>query len=244
MLADFCLWCVFVRAKSFFKKKKKKKNNLEIVRIASTYNTTKLYGTIWKIISNSNINKTSVIIFLVSSLLTLLFFKTPSDGTCLGEPPGGFCDVGSFCSSFIAFWRFCDVFLHSLLFDVIPCPSVSYRQVFRPILYFQPCSSQSDLRHFHFNLSGPFCYSFAASATDLREHFVLLGVFYLTLLPNIWHNLLLSGLPWELAVLPWRLQGLPLRFETQTRPICSFDSHNVQQKILVGRFYLRVTAGV
>ena len=29
-------------------------------------------------------------------------------------------------------------------FSVIPHPSVSYRQVFRPILYFQPSSSQSD----------------------------------------------------------------------------------------------------
>ena len=81
------------------------------------------------------------------------------------------------CSSFIAFQRFCDVVLHSLLFDVIPCPSVSYRLVFTPILYFQRSSSQSDSRHFHFNLSGSFCYSFTTSATDLREHFLLSGIF-------------------------------------------------------------------
>ena len=31
-------------------------------------------------------------------------------------------------------------------FNVIPRPSMSYRKVFRPILYFQPSSSQSDLR--------------------------------------------------------------------------------------------------
>ena len=31
-------------------------------------------------------------------------------------------------------------------FNVIPLTSVSYRQVFRPILYFQPSSSQSDSR--------------------------------------------------------------------------------------------------
>ena len=42
--------------------------------------------------------------------------------------------------------------------------------------------------------------------------------------PYIWHNLLLSRLPWEPAVLPWRLQGLPLRFKTQTRPVCLFES--------------------
>ena len=31
--------------------------------------------------------------------------KTPSDGTCLGEPPGDFCDVGC-CCCFLAHWRF------------------------------------------------------------------------------------------------------------------------------------------
>ena len=40
----------------------------------------------------------------------------------------------------------------SLLFDVIPRPSIDYRQVFRPILYFQPSPLQSDSQHFHFQL--------------------------------------------------------------------------------------------
>ena len=49
------------------------------------------------------------------------------------------------CSSFV-------VFLYShFLFDIISHSSVDYRQVFRPILYFQPSPSQSDLRHFHFS---------------------------------------------------------------------------------------------
>ena len=49
------------------------------------------------------------------------------------------------CSSFV-------VFLYShFLFDIIPLPPVDYHQVFRPILYFQPSQSQSDLRHFHFS---------------------------------------------------------------------------------------------
>ena len=136
------------------------------------------------------------------------------------------------------------IVLHLLLFDVIPRPSESYHQVFTPILYLQPSSSQSDSRHFHFNLSGPFCYSFTASATDLRECFLLSGVFHFTVFPDICHNLLLLRLPWEPTILPWRLQDLPLRFETQTRLICLFESHSVQQKVLVGRFYLRVTAGI
>ena len=68
------------------------------------------------------------------------------------------------------------------------------------------------------------------------------GVFYFTLLPHIWYkhhyNLLLSRFLWELAVLPWMLQGLPLWLEIQTRPICLFVSHSVQEKILLVRFYL------
>ena len=70
--------------------------------------------------------------------------KTPSDGTCLGEPPGGFCDVGCSCC-----FTSLEVFLLSLLFNVIPHSSVSYRWIFTPILYFQPSSLQSDSRHFH-----------------------------------------------------------------------------------------------
>ena len=71
-----------------------------------------------------NIDNTSVIIFLIKSWLS----KTPSNGTCLGEPPGGFCDVGC-CCCFWSHW----IFLFSLLFDIISHPSVTYRQVFTPI---------------------------------------------------------------------------------------------------------------
>ena len=75
------------------------------------------------------------------------------------------------------------VFLHShFLFDVIPHPSVDYRRVFTPILYFQPSPSQSDSRHFHFQ---PFRYLLTASATVLSGHFLPTGVFYLKLLPHI-----------------------------------------------------------
>ena len=75
---------------------------------------------------------------------------------------------------------FCDVVLHSLLFDVIPHPSVSYRRVFTSILYFQLNSSQSDLRHFHVNFSELFIFN--ASGTVLSKRFLPTGIFYLTLL--------------------------------------------------------------
>ena len=116
---------------------------------------------------------------------------------CLGEPPrrffvmlvavlhfifdlyfvvvSSFNDVLHFIlvSSFV-------VFLHShFLLDVIPHPSVDYRRVFTPILYFQPSPSQSDSRHFHFQ---PFRYLLAASATALSGHFLPKGIFYLALL--------------------------------------------------------------
>ena len=103
--------------------------------------------------------------------------KTPSDGACLREPPGGFCNFG--CCFYLT-----RGFLF-IAFDVIPQPSVRYRRVFTPILYFQPSSSQSESRHFHFNFSGLFRHSFTVIATVLRGNFLHTGVFYLALLPYI-----------------------------------------------------------
>ena len=75
---------------------------------------------------------------------------------------------------------------HLLLFDVfiilffIHCFSTSsltlpwaIARFLHWFLHFQPSSLQSDSWHFQFNLSGPFCYSFTASATDLRVFFTL-----------------------------------------------------------------------
>ena len=55
----------------------------------------------------------------------------------------------SFCCC--CYSSFVDVLHSHFLFDIIPHPSVDYRQVFRPILYFQPSPSHSDSRHFHFS---------------------------------------------------------------------------------------------
>ena len=92
--------------------------------------------------------------------------KTPSDGTCLGEPAGVFCDVSCCCAL-----TSLEVF-PSLLFDVIPHTSVSYCWVFTPVLYFQPSSSQSDSGYFHLNFSGLFRHSFTASATVSSGRFL------------------------------------------------------------------------
>ena len=120
------------------------------------------------------------------------------------------------CSSFV-------VFLYShFLFDIIPHPSVDYRQVFRPILYFQPSPSQSDLRHFHFS-------TIPLSSYHERYGFEWAFFTHRRFLPYapsryFWRNLLLSRLPWELAVIPWNLQGFILILKTQIQPVCLFDS--------------------
>ena len=104
-------------------------------------------------------------------------------------------------------------------------------------------ASATDLREL-FLLSRVFYLTLLSTIAQHREcyrferTFLISGVFYLTLLPNILHNLFLSKLPWEPIVPPWRLHGLPLGFETQTRLICLFESHSVKQKVLVGRLYL------
>ena len=41
----------------------------------------------------------------------------------------------------------------------------------------------------------------------------------------------------EPAVFSWNLESLSLRFKSETQPICLFESHSVQQKLLVSRFY-------
>ena len=78
-------------------------------------------------------------------------------------------------SSFVDVLHFVVVLHSHFLFDVIPHPSMDYRRVFTPILYFQPSPSQSDSRHFHlFNHS-----VLAESATALSGHFLPAAVFYL-----------------------------------------------------------------
>ena len=94
--------------------------------------------------------------------------KTSSDVTLLGRTSSEvlvmfvadlhFIFVSSFhfCIFILLLFFICRCFFilllfFSLLFDVIPHPSVDYRRVFTPILYFQPSPSQSDSRHFHFS---------------------------------------------------------------------------------------------
>ena len=78
--------------------------------------------------------------------------------------------VSSFCCS-----SFVNVLYSHFLLDIIPQPSV----------YYQLSPLQSDSRRFHFQ---PFRYLLTASATVLSGYFLSIGVFYLTLLPNIFRT--------------------------------------------------------
>ena len=151
--------------------------------------------------------------------------RTPSDGTCFGEPPGGFCDVSChfiFISSFCCCCSFADVLHWHYFFRHHPSPyhglSAGFYTHF--VLSAQPIAQWLVTLSFS-----------TISLSSYREHYCLEWAFFTSrhFLPyapswHFWHKLLLSRLPWELAVIPWNLKGFILILKTQTRPICSFDS--------------------
>ena len=125
----------------------------------------------------------------------------------------------SFCCCYSSF---VDVLHSHFLFDIIPHPSVDYRQVFRPILYFQPSPSQSDLWHFHFS---------TIPLSSYRERYGFEWAFlthrcFLPYAPsqNFGTTCFYQGFAGSRQLLSWKLQGFILLLETQTRPICLFDS--------------------
>ena len=124
--------------------------------------------------------------------------KTPSDDTCLGKPPEVF--VMLIFILLLLLFFICRFSLFTFFFDIIAHTSVDYRQVFRPILYFQLSPSQSDSRHFHFP---------TIPLSSYRERYGFEWTFFThrQFLPyapfqHFWHNMLLSRLPWEPAVIP------------------------------------------
>ena len=101
--------------------------------------------------------------------------KTPSDGTCLGKPRGGFRDVGCCCcfTSLKVFTFLDHFFLPPALHPVFSGPS-------RP-----PPALSSTLATFGcFNFARLFRHSFTTSATVLSRRFFAHRVFYLALLPH------------------------------------------------------------
>ena len=160
---------------------------------------------------------------------------------CFGEPPRRFLLYLYFVVDVLHFWSsFCChlsiFFIHILLFDIIPHPSVDYRRGFYTSFYtFSPVHRRVIRDTFIFNHSVIFL------PRTLR---FWVGVFYpqaFFTLRSFTDNLRLSRPPWEPEVLPWSLQGFILILETQTGPsVCLI--HSNPQKIYTGRFYLRVRA--
>ena len=145
--------------------------------------------------------------------------KTPSDGTCLEEPPGGFCDIG-YCCCFTSL----EVFLPSLLFDVIPHSSVRYCRIFTPILYFQFSSSQSDLQHFHLTFLGFFVLVLPQVLRLWASVFHPQGFLTLHSFPTFWHIL------WVRCGQEHPMQDLPLCLPSQSCPFRML--HGLEQLIL------------
>ena len=126
----------------------------------------------------------------------------------------------SFCCC--CYSSFVDVLHSHFLFDIIPHPSVDYRQVFRPILYFQPSPSQSDSRHFHFS---------TIPLSSYRERYGFEWAFFThrRFLPyapsqHFGTTCFCQGFAKSRQLLSWKLQGFILILKTQTWPICLFDS--------------------
>ena len=190
-----------------------------------------------------NTNNTSAVIFFNWRT------KTPSDVTLLGRTSSEvFVMLVVVVHSFLFFILLLLFFIHfvlhfvvavlhfitsylmvyfSLLFNLIPHPSVDYCGVFTPILYFQPSPLQSDLRTFHFQPFRDLLFTVLSRALRFCVGiFYPQTFFYLTLLYR--HYLRLSRPPWELAVLPWSLESFILILETQTRPIVCLIHSNPQ----------------
>ena len=106
--------------------------------------------------------------------------KTPSDVTLLGRTSG---KVFVLLSSSHLSMLFILLLFFSLLFDIIPHPPVDYRRGFyTPFYTFSPAHRRVIRDTFIFR---PFHYLLTASAMVLSGHFLPTGVFYLTLLPDI-----------------------------------------------------------
>ena len=111
----FWVLVLFLRSKPF--RKNNKKSRLEIALI-TLYYTTDVHRQPLTLVTFPLVQ---VPFYVLRRLCKLN--KTPSDGTCLGEPPRGFCDVGCCCC--LPQWRFS--FLH--------CFSMSSLEVYNR--YFQ-----------------------------------------------------------------------------------------------------------
>ena len=138
--------------------------------------------------------------------------KTPSDCTCLWEPPGGFCDVG--CHFIFVFNLLLFFIWFPGYFTMSPALHPSFSDLWRPRPAVSSTSTTFD-RLFFFIYLERYGFEWAFSS---HRHFLPYASSR-----HFWHNLLLSRPPWELTVLSWSLQDFILILKTETQPICLFD---------------------
>ena len=149
---------------------------------------------------------------------------------CLGEPPGGFCDVGCCCCFFTSL----EVF-HFIAFRHHPSP---FRGL-SPGFYTHFILSAQPIADWFVTLSFS-----TIPLSSYRERYNFEWAFfthrrYLSYAPSPTFYLRLSRPPWEPAVLPWSLQGFMLILETQTDPSACLIHSNSQSSYseLISKFY-------
>ena len=123
---------------------------------------------------------------------------------------------------------FCCIFISFLIFNC-RCSSFTFGFRHHP----SPFRGLSPGFYTHFILSAqPIAEWFATPSfptiliSSYRERYGFEWAFFTHTLfyQHFWLIPRLSRPPWEPAVLPWSLQGFILILETQTQPICLFDS--------------------
>ena len=126
---------------------------------------------------------------------------------------GSFCDIDLYFVV-VAVLHLPFYFIRIFFFDIIPHPSVDYRQVFRPILYFQPSPSQSVSSHFHFSTIplSSYCerYGFEWAFFTHRRFLPYAPS------PHFGTTCFYQGFARSWQLLFWKLQGFILILETQT----------------------------
>ena len=129
----------------------------------------------------------------------------------LGRTSGGFCDVG-YHFYFVVALHLSFFFIHIFFSASSLTLPWTIARFLDPFYTFSPAHRRVIRGTFIFQT---FRYLLTASAKVLSGHFLPTGLFYLTLLLDIfgtsqhfWHNLLLSKFHWELAVTFLKVAGL------------------------------------
>ena len=150
--------------------------------------------------------------------------KNPQRWCLLGRTSGGF------CSFLFILFLLLFIYLHLPMFFIL---LVLYLHLISRLLYYvtgtppwllRPVkvSTSSELYPDYFRL--PFLFHLPRVLPFWVGIFYPQAFFTLHSFPTFWHNLLYHGFTGSWQLLSWKFQGFILILETQTQPICLFDS--------------------